>query len=170
MPLLVDGNNLLYAARDAEPDRPPDRSTLCMLLGKWSRRMGDRVHIVFDGPRPAQARFAQISDSEITLEFSGSGIIADVVLIEYISENTAPKRLRVVTSDREIVRAAKKRRARTVGSGEFWIELSREEPVRQRRPQEPREKSTGLEPEQTDHWLRELGLDGSDSGAIPRKP
>lgn len=164
MPVLVDGNNLLFATRKVEdPDRLLGRSGLCHALGDWAARTGERVHVVFDGPRPTRDLVRQIRHPSINLTFSGAGRSADAVLIQMIEADSAARRLVVVSSDREIMRAAKRRKARPVKSDEFWIsvrnDLAKEPPQRL----EPEEKRHGLEPTDTERWLREFGL--SDDGA-----
>jgi len=160
MPVLIDGNNLLFAARDAEPERSPGISTLCVLLGEWARKSGQRVHIVFDGPRPAPARVEQLREQGVSFEHSGGGVSADDVIIERINENSAPRLLSVVSSDHEIVAAARRRRAKSVRSNLFWEQVRRDL-ARPNRPRVrmPEEKLRGLSAEQTEHWLGEFELD-----------
>ena len=159
MPVIIDGNNLLYAARSA-PDEGPlmGRSRLCNLLGQWVRRRAERVHVVFDGPAPTDDLVKQIAAPGVQISFSG-GVSADAEIIRLLEEDSAARRQVVVSSDREIVRAAKRRRASPVGSDEFWAllrqELSRPAPRRV----EPPEKTRGQSPEATSEWLREFGFD-----------
>lgn len=167
MPVLIDGNNLLHAALDAEPERPPGRTQLCTFLEEWVRRTGDPVHVVFDGPAPARMRAEQISGSEIPVTYSGP-VSADEVIFAEIRACSAPRRLRVVSSDREIIAAARRRQAKPVRSADFWSELhrtlARTEPV----DPEPPEKRTGLATDQTDAWAAEFGLDADPEPDEPR--
>ena len=158
MPVLIDGNNLLYAARDADPERPPSRSTLCLRLGQWARRTGETVAVIFDGPAPSPGLARQIGDPNVRVGFSGAGVSADAVLLHAIGVDSAAKRLLVVSSDQEIVRAARRRRAKTIGSRDFWSGVLREIARPQERPLEPREKRRGLQPTDVQEWLRELDL------------
>lgn len=159
MPVLVDGNNLLYAARALEEHGDQiGRSKLCAALAEWSRRTGHRVRIVFDGPAPPRSAAAQISGGEIEVVYSG-GESADSVIARLIEEDSAARRVLVVSSDREVKRSAKRRRARSATSPEFWVgvraELERRPPTRT----EPREKRAGLDPEATEAWLKRFGFD-----------
>jgi len=159
MPVLIDGNNLLHAAQEDTPERPPGRSTLCDLLGLWAERTGESVRVIFDGPAPTAARAQQIGHAAIEVAFSGAGVKADDVLIGLLDADSAPRRLRVVSSDREIIRAARRRQARPARSGEFWMELRR---ALERPPPAPRTlpkaKHQGLAPGETDDWLRAFGM------------
>lgn len=165
MPVLVDGNNLLYAALEADPERPPSRSTLCLRLGQWARRTGEKVVVVFDGRSPAEGLARQISGSDVSVRYSGAGISADDVLTEAIESDSAARLLLVVSSDREVARAARRRRAKTMRSDRFWA-LLRRELARPKPPRlEPPEKRRGLETTDAEGWMRELGL---DDGSRPR--
>lgn len=159
MPVLIDGNNLLYAAYDADPERLPGRSALCRTLGDWARRRRRKVHVVFDGAEPSPERVRQIGDPGISIAFSGRGVSADAVLIELIQSDSAARRLLVVTSDRAIARIAKRRRSKVVRSATFWerVLATLAKPAPQKR--EIPGKLHGLSPESTDEWLREMGLD-----------
>ena len=166
MPVLIDGNNLLHAALDAEPEHPPGRTQLCALLERWTSRTTEAVHVVFDGPAPARLRAEQISGSDIPVTYSGDRS-ADEVIFEEIAGCSAPRRLRVVSSDREIIAAAKRRQAQPVRSADFWSELrrtlARKEPV----DPEPPEKRTGLERDEADAWAAEFGLDAEPEADEP---
>lgn len=171
MPVLIDGNNLLYAALDADPERPPSRSTLCQKLGQWARITGEKVAIVFDGPVPRGGVARQISDPNVAVSYSGAGISADDVLTRAIESNSAARLLLVVSSDRALVRAARRRKARTTRSDAFWARVQRD--LARPRPQmpEPPEKRRGLRAGDAERWLRELGLDGGQvDGGMQDQP
>jgi predicted RNA-binding protein with PIN domain len=158
MPILIDGNNLLFAARDEDPERPIGRSKLCEILGRWACRRGQKVHVVFDGPAPTAGLAEQIGDPSIAVDYSGSGVSADARLRDILEGDSAARRLLVVSSDREIVRAAKRRRACPVASDEFWNMVQRDLSQPERESLEPPEKRRGLGPGVGEDWLRELGL------------
>lgn len=162
MPVLVDGNNLLFAARKVEPETPLiGRSLLCGKLGEWARRKAERVHVVFDGPEPERGLAWQIANAGIRVSFSGAGVSADERLIELIELDSAARRLVLISSDHAIRQVAKRRRARVVRAEEFWQRVQRvlSKPPAPRGPREPREKRAGLTPEETARWMREFGFD-----------
>ena len=166
MPILIDGNNLLFAALDNDPERPPSRSTLCRLLGQWARRTGEKVAVIFDGPEPTEALAGQISDPDVAVTYS-AGLSADDVLARTLDAHSAARRLIVVSSDREVARAARRRKARSVRSDVFWAALQRDLTREQPRPLEPPEKRRGLKPDDAERWLRELGLGGEQPDGEP---
>lgn len=163
MPVLIDGNNLLHAAIETEPERPPGRTQLCGVLTAWARRTGESVHIVFDGPEPPRPRAEQISGSEIRVSYSGSGVPADDVLVHLVETDSAARRILLVSSDREIVRVAKRRRAQTMRSADFWREVQRmlARPVPP--ALEPPVKREGLAPGESRDWLEAFGLSDDDA-------
>ena len=157
MPVLIDGNNLLFAAQKRDPEHPIGRTQLCELAGNWHRRTGDRVHIVFDGPAPGRQRAEQIGDRDVEVTYSG-GETADAVIIALIQADSAARRLRVVSSDREIATAAKRRLAMPVRSEEFWIEMRRTLEREPRRRLDPAEKFRGADADEVDAWMEEFGF------------
>jgi predicted RNA-binding protein with PIN domain len=160
LPVVIDGNNLLHAAREAEAlSLLVGRSMLCDTVGQWAQRRNARVHIVFDGPAPSAALAKQIGNPAIAVSYSGAGVSADAVVIDLIETNSAARRLLVVSTDRAIVRVAKRRRARPVRSEDFWATLRSElaRPADVYNP-EPEEKDVGLSPGATEEWLDEFGL------------
>ncbi len=162
MPVVIDGNNLLHAARDADALSPlVGRSMLCNTIGQWAELRSERVHIVYDGPAPDAPLASQIAHPAIEVSYSGVGRTADAVIAYLIESSSAARRLVVVSSDGAIIRVAKRRRARPIRSGEFWKcvkrDLARPAPA----PKiEPDEKQAGLSPPATQAWLAEFGLDG----------
>jgi predicted RNA-binding protein with PIN domain len=127
MPVLIDGNNLMFAAQDTgDPDHVIGRSGLCDALGEWARRSRERVHVVFDGPAPSAALAQQIAHAAIRVSYSGAGVTADDVIEEILDSDSAARRLLVVSSDRAIRAAARRRRARDMRSDEFWALVLRD--------------------------------------------
>jgi hypothetical protein len=100
----------------------------------------------------------QIGSPGIRVSYSGGGISADAVIADVLGADSAARRLLVVSSDREIARAAKRRRARPIRSEEFWARVQRDLARPNSERVEPREKETGLSPSAADEWLEEFGL------------
>ncbi len=160
MPVLIDGNNLLHAVRAIEdPERLFGRFMLNDALGRWVHCTGNRVHVVYDGPAPTEDLAQQLGHADIQMTFSGSGVTADAVLRTLLENDSAARNLLVVSSDHEVMRSARRRRARAIRSNEFWDTLQRDLARRTTKTLEPEEKKHGLEPDATEHWLREFGLD-----------
>ena len=155
MSFLIDGNNLNFALVDAEGS-PVSRQRLCRMLAPLVAA-GEWVCVVFDGPPPQAGLAAQIA-AQVHVEYA-SPQSADQVLLRLIRDDTAPRRLTVVSTDREIRQAARRRRCQSVTSEEFASFVHRLN--RRRLPdgtEEPDEKTQGLSPRQVDDWLKEFHL------------
>ena len=153
MPTLVDGNNLMHALAAAGAEC--SQSALCRMLGRLVD-VGEPVCVVFDGPAPRPQLAEQLQDPRVESAYGGSRA-ADDVILERIAADTAPRRLTVVSTDREIRTAARKRRCNVVTSEQFVPILLRAAERPEPAPSEPPEKREGLTPEQTRAWLREFG-------------
>jgi predicted RNA-binding protein with PIN domain len=159
VPVVIDGNNLLYAVRAIEgPFSSVGRDTLCQSVGSWARRRKERVHLVFDGPSPPGASAKSVAGRPIRVTYSGRGVSADAVVERILDTDSAARRLMVVSSDRALIRAAKRRRARAIRSEEFWALVQRDLARPAQRRTEPKEKEAGLSPEGVERWLGEFGL------------
>lgn len=155
MPLFIDCYNLLHASM------PPslaglDEDGLCRLLAQspWA---GDRIVVVCDGQiKPGLAAKSPVP--QVELIYSGSQKSADDVIIELTAAYSAPRRLYVVTNDREIRKAVKRRRAQTLSTGAFIRALSASRPAGSA-PSPVARHSPSLPPGEVDHWLKEFGID-----------
>jgi predicted RNA-binding protein with PIN domain len=155
MPILVDGNNLMYALRKAGQN--VDRDGVARLLAALAKGK-ERICVIFDGPMP---RFGsdELADAKLEILYSLHRQ-ADELLAERIAANTAPRRLVVVSTDREVRKIAKHRGCQSVTSEEFVpLLFQRIERLSRPRVREPSEKQKGLTSEQAEQWLKELGLD-----------
>ncbi len=122
MSLIVDCYNVLHVTM------PPllaglDEGRLCAVLDRtpWA---DSAVTVVADG-RPKPLRASESPVATVDLIFAGSHRSADDLIIQMIRQHTAPRRLTVVSSDREIRAAARKRRARDLSSEDFVDKLAK---------------------------------------------
>lgn len=159
MPYLIDGYNLLRAVQKLEEFADLTDVQLCRALSDYLCAVRDHGHIVFDGIGPPdKSAFGQIPKLEVY--FSGQTYEADDIIEEKISDNTAPKSLVVVSSDRRLRKAAGKRKAVPVSAEQFWQTLLLQLERHANRPApEPTEKRHGLTERETDVWLDLFDLD-----------
>jgi len=159
MPVVIDGYNLLHAARSVEELCQLGRRQLCQMVAAWSQRVGEPVLLVFDGAEPSDALASQLHAEGIDVLYSGTGRSADEVVGEQVRVSSAPRRLLVVSTDRVIRQAARRRRCRHATSAEF-VELMMRVLSQPGRPSsEPIEKRQGTPPDEVDEWLRRFGFD-----------
>ena len=100
----------------------------------------------------------------VDLIYAGSGRPADPIILALIRRDTAPRRLIVVSSDHEIQRAARRRRAQAWDSPRFIHELTTAlTAARQHRargaPDLPKIEHGTLSEHDARRWAREFGLD-----------
>ena len=156
MALIVDCYNVLHATM------PPllaglDEGQLCVALSRtpWADAA---ITVVADG-RPKPLRASESPAAGIDLVFAGSHRSADDLIIQLIGQHSAPRRLTVVSSDREIRAAARRRRARDVSSEDFIEKLAR---YAQRpgnaRPVSARPAVDPLPPELVQRWKKAFGF------------
>ncbi len=157
MPLLIDGNNLLHALlkRGVEVGR----GGLVTMLAKLASPK-QHIRVVFDGPEPDEGARLQMQLPYLAAEFSGRQK-ADAIIVRRIAEESAPRRLTVVSTDHEIRQAARRRDCPTLASEEFAPHVLHAPPPGGDLA-EPPEKTQGTSGEQTQQWLREFGLDQED--------
>lgn len=159
MPVVIDGYNLLHAARGVEGGSQLGRRQLCEMVAAWSHKTGESALLVFDGAQPSEALASQLHAEGVDVVYSGAGRSADEVIGEQIRASSSPRRLIVISTDREIRQAARRRRCRHATSADF-LELMARVLSKPHRPQvEPPEKRKGTPPEEVDDWLRRFGFD-----------
>ncbi len=158
MPFLIDGYNLLRSVQKQDGFSEMSDVDLCRCLADFLRAVKERGTIVFDGIGPPDKR-ELMGIRGLEIRFSGDRSDADTVIEDKIEQNTAPRRLTVVSSDRRLRAAATRRKAKSVPVDIFWPALCK---TLERGPQiapEPREKQKGVTEGETDAWMRYFGLD-----------
>ncbi len=160
MPVLIDGDNLLHTARGAlDGAENANRAWLCRLLASWDPHDRHQVTIVFDGVRPDGPGDGPLAVDRLSIQYSDTRT-ADDVIIEAVESSSAPRRLVVVSSDRQVRTAARRRRARSLDANTFITQVLRElNRTGRTGPREPRQKFHGLEPGEADYWLEQFGLE-----------
>lgn len=160
MAIIVDGYNVLHASRWlASLWKGVDRAQFCRLLGRLARHGGEKITVVFDA-LPSEPDPSGVNIPNIEVIYSGHGRTADDVIIQLIGASSGPRELTVVSSDREIKSAAKRRGCK-VRSAEEFIKTSARQlaQARDKQNREPSEKEKGLTRSETDKWLSEFGID-----------
>ncbi|MBE0536980.1 MAG: NYN domain-containing protein [Phycisphaerae bacterium] len=161
MPLLVDGYNLLRTVQKDEQFEEMRESGLCRIISDYLVTMRDRGHVIFDGTGPPDKEEMEQLGGLDNLEvyFSGEHSDADTVIEQKIEDNTAPKSLVVVSTDRAVRAAAGRRKATSVRSDVFWQQLLLRLENRRKPANEPGAKRQGISDIETDQWLDLFGMD-----------
>ena len=155
---FIDGHNLLHSVQKDEPDSEPISDVrLCHIIGSYLKLTGQIGEIIFDGIGPPdKSGFEDISNLEVF--FAGLGTDTDTVIEDKISVNTAPRRLKIVSSDRRLRKAARARKATSIKSEVFWNNMQKQL-SRRKAAKEPRAKRRGLSESETRQWLDIFGIE-----------
>ncbi len=156
--LLIDGYNLMHAAGFARRRYGPGE------LERWRERflrwlcrhlpaeLQSRTVVIFDAPRTRNLVVEAAIHGKLRIYFAPFDLEADDLIEELIAAHSAPKSLRVVSSDRRLKRAAEKRKAKTLSSERFFDWLQRTWREAQSRENRQETKPSDESPEQTAHW------------------
>lgn len=121
MPTVVDAYNVLHVTGVLSPDLAGgDLAELASLIAT-SRYRRDRVLLVCDGVRTPAA--AKVREPEVRVAFSGGGQTADESIARLVNTSTAPRQLTVVSSDRAVLKVARRRGCETITSERFLAQL-----------------------------------------------
>lgn len=160
MPYIIDGYNLLHALgllRGRAGPHGLEKARLA-LLGLLRGALGERageVAVVFDA-RGARPDAAEASDfGPIRVLFAVRQQEADDLIEDLIRRDPDPRRLQVVSDDRRLQQAARRRRAQAVGCLDFLTELHRQRRTSPEPPSPP-EKSERLSAPELAQWMQEF--------------
>lgn len=149
MPLLIDGHNLIGQMKDISLEDIDDEARLVRKLIAYHARTGKNITVVFDNDdfyHPPGG----FSGSGVKAIFAPPGSSADKVLIRHICESRNPRGLRVVTSDREVARAAHERGAAVTPAPAFVAELDN---LGKSQAHAEKPNAEALSAEEIDEWL-----------------
>ncbi|MCJ7626000.1 MAG: NYN domain-containing protein [Anaerolineaceae bacterium] len=122
MPYLIDGHNLIPKVRGLKLDTLDVETQLIELLQLFCRMERRKVEVYFDGAPAGSARERKYG--MVTAHFIRKGIPADNAIIAHLRMlGKKARNWTVVTSDRQILAAAKSFRATTISSQKFSIQL-----------------------------------------------
>lgn len=171
MRILVDGYNLAHASgilsRNIGPgtlQRARD-GLVGFLMASLSQAERSGTTVVFDAKNaPHDLPKEQIVDG-IRVLYAFGYATADALIEELIRAESAPRQLVVVSSDRQIQLAARRRRATSVDSDRWYADLRRRRREAARAERTPQEKPSlrGAE-EEIEYWVRLF--DGETSAAV----
>lgn len=166
MHYLIDGHNLIAKMPGIDLSDPDDEAQLVLRLRAWtavSRKR--RVTVYFDGGLPGGPAH-DLSGARLKVIFASVGRSADDLILHRIHKVKNPPEFTVVSSDREILSAAGKRKMPTIAS-ETFAENLEEEAAERARP-EPTAASDEplLSEDEVAQWMELFGPEPE----IPRRP
>ena len=159
--LIIDGYNLMHAAGLARRRYGPGDLERCRnrlitgLASRLSPAAAARTKIVFDAFTAESDLKRHQAAHGLNIVFAPSGTDADSEIERRIAAHPAPRQLLIVSSDHRLHKAAKKRRARSIDSEEFWNSLGDDTELATKPAGKP-------EPEADDHPAEFLNIDVPD--------
>jgi predicted RNA-binding protein with PIN domain len=160
MTLIIDGYNLLHASGVFGDERGPRgfEQSRIKLLDLLLDLLGDEARqtiVVFDAARAPDGLPGRCAHGPIRVWYAREYPDADSLIEELVEGDTAPQALVVVSSDRRLQAAARRRRAEAIGSDE-WLAERR---TRRRQGREPTDaKPPAPEPDDVERWKKYFGL------------
>lgn len=170
MHYIIDGHNLIGKMPDISLKDPDDEVKLTLRLKNWAAESKKRqVTLFFDGGTMG-GYTNRLSSRHLKVIFAPSGTTADSLIIRHMRQLKNPRAYTLITSDREIIRAAKSLRIRSLLSEEFIERMGfvfeeapeKEKPVKQEAPPEKPENPT-LSAAEMQEWLDLFG-------PVPKRP
>lgn len=155
MRYLIDGHNLIGQMDDLSLSDPDDEAKLVQLLRQFAAGRKAQITVIFDHGLPGGK--SPLSGGPVEAVFAGSHTNADRILRERIASEKQPGQVILVTSDREVIAAAKSRKMVFTRSADFAAQLRVAGPATRRkaRPNEERPLSDA----EIEEWLRLFGGD-----------
>jgi predicted RNA-binding protein with PIN domain len=110
MHYLIDGHNLIAHMADIDLDDPNDEALLVLRLRSWlAGGRKRRATVIFDGGLPGgRSRFH--STNQLNVIFASEGKTADALLIRRIRQVKNPAEFALISSDQEVIAAARARK------------------------------------------------------------
>jgi predicted RNA-binding protein with PIN domain len=157
---VVDGYNLLHALRKHPGELPKDfgraRARLTALLSQLARRESTKVRVFFDGT-PGKLGDGDLSYPGVKVVFCGPGReSADHAVREFVLNAMEPFKLKVVSSDLEVVKSCKLNGAKVISSQLMAEKLSELTPTRGE-PERPEKPTRGVIGDIEQEMLDEIG-------------
>lgn len=172
--LIVDAYNVLHVTGVLAPEHAgPDLIGLAELIAH-SRFRELRTTLVCDGDSEERLRLP----AGIDVQFAGKGGDADSLIEVMLAQDSAPRTVRVVSSDRRLRIAARKRRAGWMPSDEFLRCLNLDAGRAARDTTPITKPDVPLDEIGVRRWLQRFGVDDRDplrqiqssAGKDDRKP
>lgn len=153
MPFLIDGHNLIGAMPDLQLEDPDDEARLVERLQRLAMRTGRRITVVFDRGAPGNVS-SWTPRGGVTVHFAPSGVTADEILIRRIQAERNPRGLVVVSSDRRVQEAARRRGATVWPAPEFLAYMQRQLGAQLSAQAAEKEKPEEVNEGELQYWMK----------------
>jgi uncharacterized protein len=166
--LIIDGYNLMHACGLARKSYGPGQLRQCrvQLVRYLARHLTsperERTTIVFDAREAPPGLPRQMTAEGMTVSFALPGREADDAIEELVAAHSAPRQIRLVSSDHRLQKTVRRRRGAFVDSDDFAAELERRGPMSDAPPEpvEPEPRPGGrqaVDETEAEKWLPIFG-------------
>jgi predicted RNA-binding protein with PIN domain len=122
VPVIIDGHNLIGKMKGISLADPDDEEKLVRLLAQHLQGSRRKAIVVFDKGSDLDFVPSQ-KGPKLRVIFAPPESTADALIMDMIKRDPNPRGLTIVSSDNEIRRCARSRRAHLMSSEEFAQEL-----------------------------------------------
>ncbi len=166
MQYLIDGHNLIGKLPDISLSDPDDEVQLILRLRSWTAvSLKRKITLYFDGGIPG-GKNINLSSSQVKVIFASHGKTADSYLITYLQRVKNPPEYLLISSDQEIIQAAKQCKVKFMRSEEFADFMDAQWQERQPRPNA--EDDPTVSDAEVEEWLNIFGP--VDDKALRKRP
>lgn len=156
MHYLIDGHNLIAQLDDISLSDPDDEVKLILKLRRWTAaRKKRKVTVYFDGGIPG-GKNVNLSNAQVKVIFASAGRTADSLIIRRINKVSNPPEYKLISSDQQIIAAAKARKMKYWRSQTFARQLDKQIEAR-KRPSEPEPDDPDISEQEVEEWLQLFG-------------
>ena len=148
MPIIIDGHNLIGKMKSISLADPEDEAKLVATLARHLLPRKQKAIVVFDSGAGGGST-PTTKGPQVQAIFAPVGGCADSIIMEMIRRDPNPKGLTIVSSDNEIRRCARSRRAKLVSSEDFAEKLE----AGPERPRRARSRNYGPADIDVKEWL-----------------
>jgi predicted RNA-binding protein with PIN domain len=146
VPILIDGHNLIGRLGTISLQDPDDEEKLVQFLRSYQARTGKAITVVFD-PGEGFALPWSGRSGNVEVVYAPHGSNADAIIARRVRQSRQPDQWLVVTSDRDLARAATQSGARVQTAKAFAVDLNRLHET------SSGSEETSLSPEEVEAWL-----------------
>lgn len=159
---LIDGYNLIFVihrGKSLADDIEKRRDDLLRMLDRYAERHGTRIEVVFDSKERIFPHGRMERRGRVQKVFTSPTRSADDYLIDKINSTKDKQSITIVSSDRQILRAAEQNRVAFITSSDFLRQLIVDLESSKNLSAEDREKTDGLSADQVEAWMKEFGIE-----------
>jgi predicted RNA-binding protein with PIN domain len=157
MPIVVDAYNVLHVTGVLSPDLAGgDLAELAALIAT-SRYRRETALLACDGVATAAA--AKVREPSVRVAFAGGGRTADDYIATFVQASSAPRSLTVVSSDRAVLKSARRRGCATLTGERFLAQLEADRRSFRGERDGGKPVAEGMPRETLEEWMATFGLD-----------